>query len=141
MTGWQPDVVCDNTHAQQITVHLRSIRPRKLARVTRTFFFRRSHRKNTTIWLLRFLFLKQATRTHTRARQYSRRLRTTTGRRTRYCSCGGDGWVTGQPNIIYNAQKLFGKTDHFPFGRITIYSFSWQPLSSLSFSTKSNSLT
>lgn len=35
--GWQPDVVCDNTHAQQITVHLRSIRPRKLAHVTDIF--------------------------------------------------------------------------------------------------------
>lgn len=38
MMGWQPDVVCDNTHAQQITVHLRSVRPRKLAHVTDIFF-------------------------------------------------------------------------------------------------------
>jgi len=36
--GWQSDVVCDNTYAQQITVHLRSIRPHKLAHVTDIFF-------------------------------------------------------------------------------------------------------
>jgi len=86
-TEWQPDVVCDNAHAQQITVHLRSIRPRKLARVTtRTFFFATAARKNTTRQqrLLRFVFLKLASTAETRARRvYSRRLRTTTGRRTR----------------------------------------------------------
>lgn len=62
MIGWQPDVVCDNTHAQQITVHLRSIRPRKLAHVT-DIFFSPSPPKNTSRQqrLLRFLFLKQAT--------------------------------------------------------------------------------
>lgn len=62
---WQPDVVCDNTHAQQITVHLRSIRPRKLALVT-NIFSPSSPPKNTTRQqrLLRFLFLKPATHTH-----------------------------------------------------------------------------
>lgn len=80
--GWQPDVVCDNTHAQQITVHLRSVRPRKLAHATDIFFS--LLRKNTTRQqrLLRFLFLKLATRARTPKKNNSRRLRTTTGRVT-----------------------------------------------------------
>lgn len=38
--GWQqPDVVCDNTHAQQITVHLRSPFAHVNWHVLRSFFF------------------------------------------------------------------------------------------------------
>lgn len=76
MMGWQPDVVCDNTHAQQITVHLRSIRPRKLAHVT-DIFFRRRRRKTRpgNSGYCDFYFWNKR-HTHNN----SRRLRTTTGR-------------------------------------------------------------
>jgi len=63
--GWQSDVVCDNTYAQQITVHLRSIRPHKLAQVTDIFFpfFAAKKTRPGNSDYCDFLFLKLATHT------------------------------------------------------------------------------
>lgn len=61
--GWQPDVVCDNTHAQQITVHLRSIRPRKLAHVTNIFFPIFTTEKHDPAFIAIFIFETSCTHT------------------------------------------------------------------------------
>jgi len=86
--AWQPDVVCDNTHAQQITVHLRSTHPRKLAHVTNIFFpiFTAEKHDPATAIIAIFIFETIATHTHTHTHTHiennnSRRLRTSTGRR------------------------------------------------------------
>lgn len=69
--GWQSDVVCDNTYAQQITVHLRSIRPHKLAHVTDIFFpfFTAKKTRPGNSDYCDFLFLKLATHTRIHLKQ------------------------------------------------------------------------
>jgi len=80
--GWQPDVVCDNTHAQQITVHLRYIRPRKLAHVTNIFPLSLPPKKHDPATVIIAIFIFETSNTHTHVENNnSRRLRTTTGRR------------------------------------------------------------
>jgi len=80
--AWQPDVVCDNTHSQQITVHLRSTRPRKLAHVTNIFspIFTTEKHDPTTAIITIFIFETIVTRTHIENNN-SRRLRKTTSSR------------------------------------------------------------
>jgi hypothetical protein len=71
--GWHSDVVCDNTYAQQITVHLRSIRPHKLAHVTDIFFsfFTAKKTRPGNSDYCDFLFLKLATHTQTHTHTHS----------------------------------------------------------------------
>lgn len=65
--AWQPDVVCDNTHEQQITVHLRSTRPLELAHVTNIFLPISTAEKHdpATAIIAIFIFETIATHTHT----------------------------------------------------------------------------